>query len=231
MTRLVLISDTHNQHDQLTLPPGDLLIHAGDFSGTGTFKQMSAFFSWFAAQPHPHKVLVAGNHDITLHREFYQVLWWRFHRERADDEAIRAHLDSYISRGAFHYLQDQEVEVAGLRIYGSPWQPEFCSWAFNLPRGEPCAQKWAEIPVGVDVLITHGPPWGTLDQLDSGEHVGCEALQHEIFTRVRPKLHVFGHIHEGYGLAEVEGVILANASSCDGAYAPVQPPLVLDFER
>ena len=92
------------------------------------------------------------------------------------------------------------------------------------------SRQWQKIPADTDVLITHGPPWGTLDQLDSGEHVGCEALQHELFARVHPKLHVFGHIHEGYGLTEVEGVILANASSCDGAYAPVQPPLVVDLE-
>ena len=229
MTRLVLISDTHNQHEQLTIPLGDILIHSGDFSGTGTFKQTSTFFSWFAAQPHRYKILVAGNHDITLHGEFYEQQWWRFHRERADDQAIRALLESYEVEGAFYYLRDREVELDGLRIYGSPWQPEFFSWAFNLPRGEISARKWAEIPTGVDVLITHGPPWGYLDQLDNGEHTGCEALERALFTRVRPKLHVFGHIHEGYGLAEVDGITLANASSCDAAYAPVQPPLVVDL--
>ena len=98
-----------------------------------------------------------------------------------------------------YYLEDQSLEIEGLNFYGSPWQPDFCNWAFNLPRGQPLADKWAMIPDNTDVLITHGPPHMILDQLENGERVGDEDLQQEVTRRVKPGLHVFGHIHSGYG--------------------------------
>ena len=229
MPRLVIISDTHNQHSLLDLPNGDILIHAGDFSGTGTARQVAAFIEWFSSRPHPHKVLIAGNHDLTLHEGYYEQMWWRFHRAREDDAAIRALVEEKQRGGALHYLLDREVEAAGLRIYGAPWQPEFCGWAFNLPRGEESARKWAAIPAGVDVLVTHGPPLGALDRLASGERVGCADLAREVFGRVRPRVHAFGHIHESYGVVDVQGVRCVNASSCDLGYHITQPPIVVDL--
>jgi predicted phosphodiesterase len=205
--RIVCLSDTHNLHDRIRVPEGDLLVHAGDATMRGTAEEIAAFFDWLAGLPHRHKVVVAGNHDFLFERE-----------------PARA-------RGLVHgatYLEDSAVEIEGLRIWGSPWQPWFYDWAFNLRRGAPLREKWDLIPQGTDVLVTHGPPHGVLDRVDQGELVGCADLR-EAVTRVRPTLHLFGHIHEGYGQERGEGTTFVNASICDRAYRPVNAPVVVDL--
>jgi predicted phosphodiesterase len=205
--RIVCLSDTHDLHDQLQVPDGDLLLHAGDATMRGSEAQIRAFDRWLASLPHRHKVVIAGNHD------------WAFERTPA---AARGWLR------AATYLEDDEVTVDGLRIWGSPWQPWFHDWAFNLDRGPAIAAKWDLIPAGIDVLITHGPPAGILDRTDQGDAVGCADLLAAV-RRVRPKLHVFGHIHEAYGTLEQDGVRFVNASNCSVRYRPVQPPIVVDL--
>lgn len=208
--RVVLISDTHALHDEVRVPDGDLLIHAGDFSNIGALEDVIAFNEFLGRLPHPHKVVIAGNHDFCFERI----------PERARPLITAA-----------HYLQDEEVTVAGLRIWGSPWQPEFMNWAFNLPRGEPLRQKWAQIPRGIDVLVTHGPPLGHGDLVaHRDERVGCADLL-EAVQRVRPRLHVFGHIHEGYGITQDAHTVFANASCCTLDYEPTNSPLVFDLTR
>ncbi len=208
--RLVLISDTHC-HQDFHVPDGDALVHAGDTTGSGTRDQVRGFLDWFAAQPHRHKIFIAGNHD------------WLFQRDPA--EAARL----IQCRPGLAYLEDAELELEGIRFWGSPWQPEFCDWAFNLPRkGEALRRVWSRIPPGTDVLITHGPPYGVLDQVGAGEHLGCEELRARL-AAVRPRLHVFGHIHDGHGVATAGGTVCVNASVCDERYRPVHPPIVVDL--
>lgn len=205
--RCVLWSDTHRYHDRVALPAGDLLVHAGDFCSWGAVDEAEAFASFLREQPHEHKVVIAGNHDRCLE----------------DDRSLGPRLFD----GWAHYLLDSGVELFGLRLWGSPWQPEFHHWAFNLPRGEPLAEKWALIPEGIDILVTHGPPHDVLDRNATSEPTGCEALALAI-ARVRPRLHVFGHIHEGYGAAERDGTLHVNACTCTIAYEPTNPPIVID---
>jgi predicted phosphohydrolase len=207
--RLVLISDTHNRQN-LDLPPGDVLVHAGDATGRGTLEEVERFLAWFAAQPHRRKVFIAGNHD------------WLFERDpAAAARLLQAH-------PGLDYLQDSGLEIDGIRFWGSPWQPEFCAWAFNLPRqGEQLRQAWNRIPPGAEVLITHGPPHGILDQVGGGEHLGCEELRLRL-AAVRPRLHVFGHIHDGYGAHREDGTLFVNASTCDEGYHPVNAPVVVE---
>jgi len=215
MLRIVCVSDTHNCHEQIDLPDGDILIHAGDFTTSGTSEQVGSFNRWFSAQPHKHKVLIAGNHD------------WLF--ERNNEFARR------LIRSNVIYLQDSEVEIEGLRIYGSPWQPRFFDWAFNLDRGDEIARKWRLIPSDIDILVTHGPPNGILDTVPRKwgiELTGCEELRkrvEQIAALGRLKLHVFGHIHCGYGSHEEFGVRFVNASTCDEGYDPTQPPIVVEI--
>lgn len=205
--RIVCLSDTHDLHDRLQVPDGDLLLHAGDATMKGSLAQLEAFDRWLARQPHRHKVVIAGNHD-----------WgWQETPARA-----RSLLRSAV------YLEDAETTIDGLRIWGSPWQPWFYDWAFNLPRGPAIAAKWALIPAGIDVLVTHGPPLGILDRTSRGEDVGCADLLAAV-QRVRPRLHVFGHIHEGYGTVVRDGTRFVNASNCSERYNPVQPPIVVDL--
>ena len=113
-------------------------------------------------------------------------------------------------------------------MYGSPWQPEFCNWAFNLPHnGKELESHWQAIPNDVDVLITHGPPFGVLDRNSSGMPCGCELLAKEIEERIKPQLHIFGHLHEGYGIACRGKTLYINASTCTLNYRPTNPPIVI----
>ena len=202
--RLVLISDTHNQQHILHLPEGDALIHAGDFTMRGTEAEVRAFGAWLGTRPHPHKIVVAGNHDFLFERE---------------PRVARSLLPAEV-----HYLFESEVTLDGLRFWGAPWQPWFLDWAFNLRRGEEIAAKWSLIPPGVDVLITHGPPMGTADRTVNGDDVGCADLALAM-ARVKPRLSVFGHIHEGYGVYGDK----VNAAICDERYRPVNKPVVVDL--
>ena len=215
MPRIICLSDTHNRHEQLTVPDGDILIHAGDATNQGTIEETIFFNKWFAALPHRHKIFVAGNHD------------WLF---ETNNPRARKSLDDSII-----YLQDSFAEIENLKIYGAPWQPRFFDWAFNLKRGAELREKWKLIPDDVDVLITHGPPFGILDEVQRKyfvENTGCEELRkrvEDIAAFGKLKLHIFGHIHCSYGRAEKFGVKFVNAANCDEAYAPTGAPVVIDL--
>lgn len=126
------------------------------------------------------------------------------------------------------YLQDELIEIYGLKIYGTPWQPEFCKWAFNVPRGKDCLDKWDLIPANIDVLISHTPPLGHGDLCCTNVRAGCVELLSSVQQRVKPKYHVFGHVHEGYGITSDGKIIFINASTCDINYLPHNPPVVFD---
>ena len=209
--RLVALSDTHLRHirHEIKVPPGDILIHAGDAMLEGTELEARAFFNWFGELPHRRKVYVAGNHDVIFQK----------------NPTLARKL---VPRGV-DYLEDSEVSIDGLRIYGSPWQPEFCDWAFNLPRGDALRSKWNLIPDGIDILVTHGPPMGVLDMNMEGEHVGCQDLRKAV-NRVKPRLHIFGHIHCGHGQVTWDGTHFINAAICDERYGPSYPSTVMDLE-
>ena len=192
---VTLISDTHDQHRSVNLPGGDLLIHTGDFMTSGYSKlQAEDFFKWMEYQDYDDIVFIAGNHDRIMQNE---------------PDAMKGILDGY---KCIDYLEDTELVLYGdgpngdlpennIRIYGSPWQPEFYDWAFNLPRnGDVLKSKWDAIPTNTDILLTHGPAWGILDEVYNrrGVHLGCELLTERIAV-VKPKIHVCGHIHSGHG--------------------------------
>jgi Icc-related predicted phosphoesterase len=214
--RLVFISDTHSLHGRMAhpVPDGDVLIHCGDFCGRSTLNDVSIFSTWFSAFPHPHKVLIAGNHDWPLANDDWQEAEARL--------------------SEFEYLHDTSVTIDGVKFYGSPYQPEFFNWAFNLPRGEPLALKWAQIPEDTNVLLTHGPPHGILDECPAMRnrhqwvHVGCEELDKRVQQLPELKVHAFGHIHEGSGVTQRGNVTYVNASICDDKYRPWNPPRVVE---
>ena len=213
--RFVCISDTHNCNEIVSVPDGDVLIHAGDATTSGTLDEIERFFEWLDALPHKHKILIAGNHD------------WGF---QLQPKRVRG-----LVPGSVTYLQDSSSDIDGLTFYGSPWQPRFFDWAFNLNRGREMAEKWAMIPEDTDVLITHGPPQGILDEVETkfgASHEGCEELRKRVESLAQVgklKLHVFGHIHSGYGVHEEFGVKFVNASTCDEEYQPTRSPIVIDL--
>lgn len=155
--------------------------------------------------------MIAGNHDLGFERQ-----------------PILA--EGLVPTGV-QYLRDAELLVDGLRFWGAPWQPWFNNWVFNLLRGAEIAAKWALIPDDIDVLITHGPPYGVLDQTRGypSEHVGCRDLLDRIGQLRRLKLHVFGHIHEAYGQEAHGAVQYVNASICTADYQPTNAPVVIDL--
>lgn len=144
-------------------------------------------------------------------------------KEAVNTENVRQYLTNCT------YLQDESIELYGLKIFGTPWQPEFCKWAFNVPRGNLCLDKWNLIPSNIDVLITHTPPLGYGDLVCSGVRAGCVELLTTVQNRVKPKYHVFGHIHEGYGISSDGKIIYINASTCDLNYLPNNPAIVFDI--
>ena len=224
--RITLISDTHTKHDELSwdpsdLPGGDLLIHAGDIMNSGyNSNDITSFCKWFnGLEQYDHKVFIAGNHD----RKF----------EDKPEQAMEI-VNSY---KWIDYLQDETIEVGDddfmAKIYGSPWQPEFYSWAFNLPKGGPgLMSKWEAIPADTDILITHGPPQDHLDISGppyNEPHLGCALLREKVDTQP-PKIHVFGHIHGGYGYKFHNGTHFFNASILNERYEYVNKPVTFDWD-
>lgn len=201
--KCVAISDTHGMYRDIIVPDGDILIHAGDITRQGHLHELEDFNNWLGEQPHQHKIIIAGNHD------------WCF-------EATPNESRSIITNAI--YLQDESVTISGFKFYGSPWQPCFFDWAFNLQRGEEIADKWAIIPNDVDVLITHGPVYGILDKTITGENVGCEELK-KVIEIISPKFHICGHIHEGYGTHKFNSVYYINASVNCERYRAINPAI------
>jgi predicted phosphodiesterase len=217
--KLVLISDTHCQHEGLDIPLCDVLVHAGDWTGRGSERQTVEFLKWFEAQTQAtNRVFIAGNHD--------------FYPERFPSEfraLVKQHAPSCT------YLQDESAVIMGRKFYGSPISPWFCDWAFNRYRGSDIQRHWDLIPDDVDVLVTHGPVLGYGDKLSEhgsqpGANVGCVNLLNTIEWRLHNlKLHVSGHIHEGAGTYKHGDITLVNASVLDEHYRMRNAPVVVEL--
>lgn len=205
--KIVCISDTHGKHAQLTVPEGEVLIHAGDFTKRGLLGEIQQFHDWIVQLPHKYKIVIAGNHDFLFEQ----------------NPVLAQSLLSEVI-----YLEDNFVEIEGVRFWGSPITPWFFDWAFNRQRGAEIASHWQKIPQGTDILITHGPPKGILDKTVHGLEVGCQDLL-EAVQLIRPRYHIFGHIHEAYGIAQVEDTQFINASILDINYQIAHAPVVLEY--
>lgn len=211
MIRCVFISDTHSRHPKMQIPYSDILIHCGDITMSGDLDQLESAAEFYKALPHKHKVFVAGNHDKGF--DYYPVAA----RKIFEDAGLI-------------YLQDSEVTLDGLRIYGSPMSPTFGYWSFMADRGESIKRYWDAIPSGLDILITHGPPFGYLDRLKHEElYVGCQDLLNAVLA-TKPKYHAFGHIHvNGGSIMKNDDSVFINASVCQENYQPENPITVVDF--
>ena len=188
--RIVCLSDTHNARPEL--PDGDILIHAGDLTVRGYRIEVYRQLGWLELHRHRYKevIVVPGNHDL-----YFEERW----------DAAQADCDAADIR----LLHNAELEVDGLRIYGSAHTPVYHDWAFMLdsPR---IAQAWDRIPTGLDILVTHGPPACVLDSSYRG-NIGCPHLRDVVEER-RPRFHIFGHAHEGKGTKELGGTTFVNTA-------------------
>lgn len=216
--RITFLSDTHTKHKLVNsfLPGGDILIHAGDFMLSGYNKQEAeSFFNWYdSIEGYETKIFIAGNHDRIIEN---------------DPSWISGVLTGYKT---IDYLQDEKITLSFnddvTHIWGSPWQPKFFNWAFNLERGDEIKQKWNLIPKNTDILITHGPPFGKLDFVN--RNVGCEELM-SIVESIKPKIHVFGHIHEGAGYVFNGSTHFFNVSVLNERYEFRNKPITIDWDK
>lgn len=206
--RIIIIADTHGRHREVSLPAGDMIIHAGDISMKGEEPEVLDFLDWFASLDFTYKIFIAGNHD--------------FYFEKRTMEEIETILPAGII-----YLQDTGITIDGIKIWGSPVTRWYFNWAFNR-RAEVIGRHWDMIPRDTDILITQGPPFRILDTNIKGQHTGCKELLLAV-QEIQPQLHVFGHIHESYGIVEKKHGQLINASILDQGYKINNAPVCVDI--
>lgn len=208
--KLVCISDTHGDHRKVDLPDGDVLVHAGDVTAHGTEQDFLDFLEWFDAFPHPHKLFVAGNHDRFL-------------------EQCPTLARDHVRKSDVTWLNDSGVSIDGVHFWGSPITLRFHDWSFMRESGRDIGKHWALIPDTTDVLITHGPPHGVLDLVQrrdgSEEQTGCAQLLDTVL-KVGPSVHIFGHIHEEYGVYAENGIEFLNVSTMNQSYRIANAPVV-----
>ena len=207
--KFVGIADTHSRHRAVSLPKGDVLIHGGDISYRGERMEVEDFLSWFAKQDFEYKIFIAGNHDFLF--------------EKIKEKELEKMIPPEII-----YLNDSGVKINGLNVWGSPITPKFFNWAFNRTRGEAIKKHWKLIPSNTDLLITHGPPYGILDQVVNESHVGCVDLLQTV-KNVKPKIHFYGHIHESYGIRNSDQTKFINACQMNELYELVNKPVVFEL--
>jgi Icc-related predicted phosphoesterase len=252
--RIVAISDTHGLHEEMlrnfSIGEGDVLIHAGDISNIGTRKQIENSISFFhnMLQYFNNVVFIAGNHDRGFDPMFVETKNGTDHIKiyqeyELEDPNIRMekpmwmldmldHMDKRIK-----YLENSETVIDGVKFWGSPITPNFYEqyWAFNRTRGDRIKTYWEKIPKDTNVLITHGPPYQVADQVPNGNMVGCEDLSDVVSYELNDiKLHVFGHIHSGYGTYQLKNALrkewtAINASVCKETYDPTNEPIEFDL--
>lgn len=210
MVKIVAISDTHGKHGYihgLDKIEADILLCAGDFTNTGETGLIIDFNKWLGELTNiKHKIIIPGNHELTFEKN------WNYAKSLVTNATV---------------LNQQIIEVEGLKIYGEPRQPEFFNWAFNIPRTQ-MKEVWDKAPTNIDLLLTHGPPLKCKDKNSEGEHCGCYYLR-EWIKKNQPKAVVCGHIHEGYGRAKIKNTVIINASICDGMYRPTRKPIIFEI--
>lgn len=204
--KIISVSDSHGKHERLTIPPCDLFIHAGDFTHCepAQVSDILHFNAWLGKIPARQKIVIAGNHD-----RLFEGMYARY-------------AQSIITNAI--YLRDSGTIISDEKgkdwsVWGSPYTPYYRNWSFNV-QGEGIKRHWDMIPENTDILVTHGPPRGILDKA-RGEHLGCPYLWDRV-VQLKPKLHVFGHIHSGYGKAENRFI---NAAVCDDTNQLIHPPI------
>ncbi len=207
MIKAVCVSDIHMSHWDLVMPPGDILIVAGDISGITNHAELIGFNAWLGTLDYKVVYVVPGNHDGQF----------------VDSEQTSRSLLSNAT-----VLIDEAAEFEGLKIWGSPWVQQYGDWWWML-HPDALYDKWLKIPDNTDILITHQPPYMLLDRVFRG-HAGCPHLRDAVLTRIKPKLHVFGHLHlDGGQWIEYNGTIYVNAAMNDENYAVTRNPVVIEL--
>lgn len=236
IVKLVFVSDTHESHDwDKQIPPGDILVHTGDLTMMGRPAELSAFAEKFIALPHPNKILIAGNHDLSLDEHLTTVMRAQVDEKfpslkEVDIPLLKQNFIKQLTEKGVTYLEDSSAQVQGISFYGSPYTPKMHLWAFQKERSA-LGQIWEKIPSQVDVLLTHGPPVGILDEFGENDHIGCESLLKHVVDRVKPKIHGFGHVHRAHGWKSQDGILFVNGAICDRTNIASQLGIIVEYDR
>mgnify|MGYP003145444938 CR=1 FL=1 len=221
MLRIVAVSDTHGRHEDVNISHGDVLIHCGDFSNHGTEKDFFLFLNWLQSQPHEHKLFTPGNHDEWVEQNLSLA------KSIVEDTP------------GVTMLINEEHCIDGVKFFGSPFVPTFGDWSFMLDR-DIIGRKWEQIPEDVTVLFTHGPAYG---HGDLAPPWGCSSLRGKVagdidlllrIKEVKPQLHLFGHIHGGYGRTKSDAVpetLFINCAVCTEKYSPDNTAQVVNMHN
>lgn len=211
---ILAISDTHTLHKKCEkfIPEGeyDMIIHAGDISSVGRKYEVEEFLNWFSSLTQfRHHLMIAGNHDFLF---------------EDDPEMAKSLIPENII-----YLEDNGVEIEGIKFWGSPQTPFFNDWAFNKQRGSEIKKYWDMIDPDTDVLVTHGPPFMILDYIPfNNDYVGCNDLAYRV-EQIEPAVHIFGHIHDSHGSVYRHGTSFYNASILNDSYYPSHPAHIIEL--
>ncbi len=202
--KIVFFSDTHGQHEKVVIPTCDILIFCGDFSRSDSVRDIQPFVEWFSSRDAKHKILMPGNHDEIC-------------------EKAPALAEQTIRDAGINYPLSKTIDVEGIKIYGMPYSPTFCNWAFMLDdESHRMIMHCDGIPDNVDILVTHCPPYGILDEVPINYyhqdcHAGGKSLLSAI-NRSSPKIHCFGHIHAGHGSIKINDTLHINCSILNDQY-------------
>ena len=205
--KLIVLSDNHTNYDFET-PEGDVLIHCGDFTDTGKPSEIEKFRDYLKEQPHRHKLFIFGNHE-KVDRE---VKYWIDYLEDGTGATC---------------IHEKLVCINGINFFGSSYTPKFMNWAFMQTDGTR-KRYWENMVEDMDVLVTHGPPRGIMDKIESGIEIGCEYLR-KFVDRVKPKYHFFGHNHAGAGIQTNSDTLFINAALLTEHYQKFRPPIVVNL--
>lgn len=226
VVRFCCVSDMHNVHRQLAMPieedEVDVVLVTGDVSNRGSPWVIEDVDQWLGELPVSHRVLCGGNHDVTLHASFCRDQWPRFLEE---EPSLPMTMRNAV------VLQDSGVELMGIRIFGFPWVHRNHGWAWEVTEEEMKALATQRIPEGTDVLMTHNPSAGWKNRGFLNEHLdlGSVAIRDRC-REIKPAVHVFGHVHGGYGIEKGSVPLVINASSVTSSYKP-RAPLYFDLKK
>jgi len=225
---IVFISDTHTFHREMyefldedekqKFNSADAIIHTGDFTNIGSYKDVISFLEWMEELPHKYKIIIAGNHDFFFDTEIDLI--YNPNHIIYDNNDISLLLNEYPS---VIYLNNTHTYIDDIKVWGSPINLFFGNWAFNRRKGSDINKYWDMIPDDTDIIMTHGPVFGILDEIN-GEHVGDEGLLSAV-DKIKPKIFVSGHIHEQHGIEIKNGVKYINSSILDDRYKLKYKPI------
>lgn len=229
MLKIVATSDTHNKYNKLIIPPCDILIDCGDYSFKGSDSEIRSFYKWLNKQKAAYKISIQGNHE----------LGW-------EANPIKGRKIALEQCPAVHLLNNETIEIEGIKIFGSAYSPYFNNWAYNGARtlaesymyNKPLLKDiWKEIQPGTNIIATHTPAYEILDELcyidgtGRGQFVGCVDLRDRLLE-IKPDIHLCGHLHEQGGKERhINGISYYNVANCDKTYNISNEIRIIDYEK